>query len=99
MKSANVVLAPCASSCRTERVPRNLFFRPYSGEAWPVDRNLMLDRLTDNLDIQRNTLGSGGAARTRKRPCAGATGSESWQRKQSALSERAAWAGQWPGAC
>src|SRR3954470_7498612 len=57
MKSAKIVPAPCASSCRTERIPRTLFFRPYSGATWPVDRNLMLDRLTDNLEIQRNATG------------------------------------------
>src|SRR6185369_8776307 len=56
-KSASVVLAPCASSCRTERIPRILFSRPYSGATWPVDRNLMLDRLTDNLEIRRNATG------------------------------------------
>src|ERR1700704_4655013 len=53
-KSANVVAAPCASSCRTERIPRVLFFHFYSGALRLVDRNLMLDRLTDNLDIWSN---------------------------------------------
>src|SRR5438094_1240258 len=98
MKSAKIVPAPCASSCRTERIPRTLFFRPYSGATWPVDRNLMLDRLTDNLDIRRNAAGEPGRDKNKKAAC-GATGSEPWQQKQSALSERAAWADRWPGAC
>src|SRR5829696_7307894 len=99
MKSAKMVPVPCASSCRTERIPRTLFFRPYSGATWPVDRNLMLDRLTDNLEIRLNAPGETPARQEQEcaRAC-GATGSEPWQRKQSALSERAAWADRWPGA-
>ena len=65
-KSAKIVPAPCASSCRTERIPRTLFFRPYSGAPAPVDRNLMLDRLTDNLEIWSTAAGNPGAARTRQ---------------------------------
>src|SRR5437773_9973638 len=69
MKSAKIVPAPCASSCRTERIPRTLFFRPYSDATWPVDRNLMLDRLTDNLEIRRNATGESETRQiTRKRP-------------------------------
>src|SRR3979490_221800 len=52
--SCSSVAAPCASSCRTERIPRVLFFHFYSGALRLVDRNLMLDRLTDNLDIWSN---------------------------------------------
>src|SRR4051812_9086019 len=58
-RSANLVAAPCASSCRTERIPwALLFFRSYSGAPRRVDRNLMLDRLTDNLDIWSNAAGT-----------------------------------------
>jgi hypothetical protein len=96
-KSANVVPAPCASSCRTERIPRTLFWRSYSGAPRPVDRNLMLDRLTDNLDIRRNPAGNPALAQEQEtaRVC-GATGSKPWLQKQSALSESAAWVDRWP---
>src|SRR2546422_833644 len=74
MKSAKIVPAPCASSCRTERIPRTLFFRPYSGATWPVDRNLMLDRLTDNLEIRRNATGE--PSRGKNKKSAGACGAK-----------------------
>ena len=46
----NIVPTPCASSCRTERIPRRLFFKSYSCASSPVTE-YMLDRLTDNLEI------------------------------------------------
>src|SRR5437867_10747880 len=74
MKSAKIVPAPCASSCRTERIPRTLFFRPYSGATWSVDRNLMLDRLTDNLEIRQNATGE--PSRGKNKKSAGACGAK-----------------------
>ena len=76
------------------------FSRPYSGATRPVDRNLMLDRLTDNLEIRRNATGEPAARQEQQAPVAcGATGSERWRERQSALSARAAWADRWPGDC
>src|SRR5260370_22892186 len=63
--------------------------------------NLMLDRLADNLDIWGKRPGACRDQNKRElqeRPShAARQGVRRWRKRQSALLERAEWAGRWPG--
>src|SRR5712691_47691 len=52
----------------------------YVGGAWPVDPNLMLDRLTDNLDSYTNAAPK--APDDKRAASRRAKGAERWQKKQ-----------------
>jgi hypothetical protein len=61
------------------RIPRSSVFKSYSGGSRPVDTNLLLDRLPDNLDIQEKGWAAARARPKNNNPLAlcDATGSES----------------------